>query len=227
MKSPGGERTGSALAVVLLALLLLSAIGASMVVLSTTDTLAAANQRDARAVLYAAESAVELAADELVRLADWNAVLAGTTRSARVDGPPSGARELPDGRSVLLEELPNLAGCGRPTSCSPAQLATPSEDRPWGANNPRWRLFAHRLEAAAPPGLPVYTVVLVGDDPMEQDDNPERDGAPGSPGAEVLVLRADAFGPSGSRRTVQAVVERVRAPSGAVAPRFLTWFPAG
>jgi hypothetical protein len=213
--------------VVLLALLLLSAVGASMVVLSTADTLAAANQRDAREVLYAAESAVELAADELVRLADWNAVLSGTTRSARVDGPPSGARELPDGRSVLLEELPNLAACGRPTDCSAAQLAVATDDRPWGANNPRWRLYAHRLEAAVAPALPVYTVVLVGDDPMEQDDNPERDGAPGSPGAEVLVLRADAFGPSGSRRTVQAVVERVRAPSGAVAPRFLTWFPVG
>jgi hypothetical protein len=227
MKCEGGGRRGSALVVVLLALVLLSAIGASMVLLSTTDTLAAANQRDARGVLYAAESAIELAADELVHLADWNAVLEGTVRSARVDGPPSGARQLPDGRSVLLEELPNLAGCGRPTPCSPAQLATPSDERPWGVNNPRWRLFAHRLEAAGPPAFPVYTVVLVGDDPMEQDGDPERDGAPGSPGADVLVLRADAFGPSGSRRTVQAVVERIRAPSGAVAPRFLTWFPVG
>jgi hypothetical protein len=227
MKSQRGGRRGSALVVVLLAMLLLSAIGASMVVLSTTDTLAAANQRDAREVLYAAESAVELAADELVRMADWNAVLAGTARSARVDGPPSGARQLPDGRSVLLEELPNVAGCGRPTTCSPAQLATASDDRPWGANNPQWRLFAYRLEAAGLPALPVYTVVLVGDDPLEQDDDPGRDGVPGSPGAGVLWLRADAFGPSGSRRTVQAVVERVTAPSGAVAPRFLTWFPVG
>jgi hypothetical protein len=57
VEPPGQDvsrRAGSALVVVLLALLLVSALGAAMVVLATADTLAAANQRDARVILYAA-----------------------------------------------------------------------------------------------------------------------------------------------------------------------------
>ena len=149
-------RRGSALVIVLLALLLLSAIGAAMVVLSTTDTLAAANQRDARAVLYAAESAVELAADELV-------APRGLERRprrrrdgpSRVDGPPSGARQLPDGRSVLLEALPNLAEL-RPAD---VLLAGPAGGRRRttvrGAPTTRAGACSRiGLDAGGPPGTP-------------------------------------------------------------------------
>jgi hypothetical protein len=218
---------GSALVIVLLALLLLSALGAAMVVLSTADTLAASNQRDARAVLYAAEAAIELAADEVTRVPDWNAVLSGAARSARADGPPSGARALPDGRVLGLEELAHLVSCGRPTPCTAAMLAATTVDRPWADNNPHWRVFFSGPSGGGPPAIPVYTVVLVGDDPTESDGDPARDAAPGSPGAGILLLRAEAFGPSGSRRTVQATVERVVAAGGAVAPRFLHWFTVG
>src|SRR5512133_1651577 len=89
---PGDPCAGSALVIVLLALLLLSALGSALIVLSTADTLAASNQRDARVALYAAESALEHAASEVVRMPDLDAVLAGLARSSRVDGPPSGAR---------------------------------------------------------------------------------------------------------------------------------------
>jgi hypothetical protein len=218
---------GSALVIVLLALLLLSALAAAMLVLSTADTLASANQRDARAVLYAAESAVELAADEVVRMPDWDAILSGDARSARSDGPPSGARTLPDGRVLRLDEYPHLANCGRPTSCTAAQLAAPTGDRPWADNNPRWRVFFSGPTGGPPPAIPAYTVVLVGDDPTESDGDPDRDAESGGPGAGILLLRAEAFGPSGARRTVQAAVERAVATSGAVAPRFLHWFTVG
>jgi hypothetical protein len=220
-------RSGSALVLVLLALLLLSALGAAMAVLSTADTLAASNQRDARAVLYAAESAVELAADELVRIADWSGVLSGTVRSARVDGPPFGTRTLPDGGVIRLEEAPHVASCGQPVPCTEALLRAVTGDRPWGANNPRWRLFAYGAAGGGPPAPSVYTVVLVADDPLESDGDPGCDATPGTPGAGLLLLRAEAFGPAGARRTVQATVERTVAGSGAVAPRFLTWWTVG
>jgi type II secretory pathway pseudopilin PulG len=219
--------SGSALVIVLLALLLISALGAAMVILATADTLAATNQRDARIALYAAESAVELAADEVVRVPDWGAVLSGAVRSSRVDGSPSGPRRMPDGRVTLLEELPNLANCGMPATCTEASLTAVTGDRPWGANNPRWRLFAYGAAGGAPPSLPVYTVVLVADDPMESDGRPDLDAPSGAPGSGVLMFRAEAFGPAGSHRIIQAVVERAVAGGGAVAPRFLSWWTVG
>jgi hypothetical protein len=154
---------------------------------------------------------------------DWDAVLTGAVRSARVDGPPSGTRPLPDGRVILLEEIPNLANCGLPAPCSAASMAAVVDDRPWGANNPRWRLFAHGTSGGVPPSRPVYTIVLVADDPLESDGNPEQDAPSGNPGSGVLLLRAEAFGPGGSRRTVQATVARTASAGGAVAPRFLSW----
>jgi hypothetical protein len=198
-----------------------------MVVLATADTRAATNQRDARAVLYAAESALELAADELVRMPDWSAVLAGAVRSSRADGPPSGARTLPGGRTLVLEEVPNMANCGQPTACTESSLVAVTADRPWGVDNPRWRLFAYGAVAGGPVSLPVYTIVLVADDPLESDAQPSSDAPTGSPGAGILFVRSEAFGPDGSRQLILAVLQRAVAPTGSVAPRFLTWFTTG
>ncbi len=220
-------RRGSALVIVLLALLLLSAIGGAMLALATADTMAAANQRDARVAMYAAEAAIELAADEIVRLPDWSAVLAGAVRSQRVDGAPSGVRRMPGGRLVDLEEVANLANCGVATPCSAASLAAVTSDRPWGANNPHWRLFAYGAPGGASPSVSAYTIVMVADDPMESDGDPDRDAAAGSPGSGVILLRAEAYGPAGSRRIIEAAVAKVVAPGGAVAPKFLSWWPIG
>jgi hypothetical protein len=218
---------GSALVIVLLGLLLVSALAVAMLSVSTSDTLASANQRDAAAAGGAAEGALELAADEVIHIADWDSVLSGAIRSVRVDGPPSGSRTLPDGGIVLLDELANRANCLQPAPCTPAQLASVSADRRWGANNPNWRLFAYGNAGSVPPALPVYTVVLVGDDPQEQDGDPGRDASVGAPGRDLLLLRAMAFGPSGSRRTVQATVERYVAGPGTAALRFLSWSGVG
>jgi len=218
---------GSALVIVLLAMWLLSALAAAMLTIAAADTMAAANQRDARVALYAAESAIERAADEVVRLPDWVEVLSGVVRSTRVDGAPSGSRRMPDGRVIQLEQVPNLANCGSVNPCTVAALAATTTDRPWGANNPRWRLFAYGPTPGASPLSTAYSIVMVADDPMESDGNPDRDAPPGSPGADVILLRAEACGPAGSRRVIEAAVARVVAPNGAVAPRFISWWPIG
>lgn len=223
-KWAGRSAAGSALVIVLMAVLLVSALGLAMVLLATADTLAASNQRDARVALYAAEGGIERAASELMGLPDWDGVLSGAVTSTRADGPPTGARRLPGGGTVVLEQVANLANCGSAAACSAPALEASTNDRLWGRNNPRWRPFLYGLTGAGGPEPGVYVVVLVGDDPSETDDDPERDGrAPGNPGAGIALLRAEAFGPCGARRIVEVAVSRAAPTPGSAAPRVLAW----
>jgi Tfp pilus assembly protein PilX len=223
--SDADSSAGSVLVIVLLGMLLLSAMALATLLLATADTLAACNQRDAKVALLAAEAALERAASELMHVSDWDAVLSGRMASAFVDGPASGARVLPNGGTVRLEQIANLANCGATATCSPSACAAVTDDRPWGPNNPRWRPYAYGLVDTGGSGqIGAYVVVLVGDDPSENDNNPERDGtSPGNPGAGIILLRAETFGPRESRRSVEATIERVVPAPGLAAPRVLSW----
>ena len=117
--------------------------------------------------------------DDLLTVPDWNTLLDGSTQSAFIDGSPAGSRTLPDGSTIDLSQVLNLANCGKATTCSASDLiGNATGDRPWGANNPVWRLYAYnRLDAMVPTGTinsPYYVVVMVGDDPSETDGNPLR-----------------------------------------------------
>jgi hypothetical protein len=96
-------------------------------------------------------------------------------------------------------------------------------ERPRGANNPRWQLFAYGRLTDATPGVvtdsPFYVVVMVGDDPSETDDNPLVDATPGDPGAGMLDLRVEAFGPRSAHKVVELTA--VRTASGRVG--VLSW----
>jgi type II secretory pathway pseudopilin PulG len=223
--SAGDGQAGSALVAVLLGAALLSALAAAALLLATSDTLAAARQRDARIALYAAEAALERAASELSLVPDWTPVLSGALTSIHVDGPPSAAGTVPGGETIVPGQLANLATCGIAAGCSAAACAAVTEDRPWGANNPWWRPYAYgAIDSNTPSQAATYVVVLVGDDPSENDGDPARDGtAPDNPGAGVIFLRAEAFGPGGSRRIVDAAVARVIVAPGVGLPRVLSW----
>jgi hypothetical protein len=205
---------GTALVIVLGAMLVLSAMGLALVLLSMSHAIVARNELRARTALYAAEAGLERALPDLVRLPDWDAVLDGRARSAFVDGPSAGARVLPDGSRISLDEIVSLANCGTAAACTEARMDAVTAERPWGPNNPRWRLFGHGPLSELPSSsglLPPaeYVVVLVADDPSELDGNPLRDGRPGvSAGAGVLLVRAEAFGPESAHRAVEAVVAR-------------------
>ena len=212
---------GMALVIVLGAMLVLSAMGLALVLLAISHTLAAGNDRRASAALYAAEAGIERALPDLLHAPDWDAVLDGRVRSGFVDGAPGGARRLPFGRSLSLDEVVALANCGVAAGCTEAQMNAATAERPWGPNNPRWRLFAHGplADLLPTPGiLPPsdYVVVLVGDDPLEVDGDPLRDGRAGTTrGAGVLELRAEAFGPDSAHRAVEITVARgIAAPAG-------------
>jgi hypothetical protein len=217
--APGGPRDGTVLVVVLAAMLVLSAVGLALTLVAETDRLASDNVGRAGASLYAADAAIERALCDLKRAPDWDAVLSGRTAGGFVDGPPVGPRTLADGRVVVLDDVVSLANCGRTGGCTDAAMSAVTADRPWGANNPRWSLFSYgplSAMSSEPSPFPPreYVVVLVADDPAESDGDPSRDGEPGSgPGAGVILVRAEAFGPLETHRVVQAAVARGR-PAG-------------
>ena len=112
-------------------------------------------------------------------------------------------------------------------------MDVPTATRPWGRNNPRWQLYASGplsdLLPDAVIAVRAYVVVWVADDPAENDAQPLRDGGrpavvdaanPDNPGRGAIWLRAHAYGTSGARRVVDAIVERdPRLPPGRVRVR--------
>jgi hypothetical protein len=202
---------GIVVIVVLLVILLMSALVAGLTSVTASEVLIAATFRRSREASYAATAAAERALSDL-STNDWAFVLTGNGRSTFVDGAPLGNRSLPNGDQVDLTVLLNLANCRKPTSCSADEMNLITAERPRGPNNPRWQLFAYGMLSDANPGIlidaPFYAVVMVGDDPSETDGNPLVDAAPGNPGAGMLALRAEAFGPRGAHKTVELTVGR-------------------
>jgi hypothetical protein len=208
----GGEQ-GTALFIALMATMMLSALGLGLVLTTTTEVLIVGNYRDAQQGLYAADAAIERSLPDLLAVPNWDSILGGSTTSAFVDGPSSGTRLQRDGSTLDLTEATNMVNCGKTTTCSIAEMEAFTEERPWGANNPRWRLFAHSpVDALLPKGMVTsssYVAVWVGDDSAENDGDPTKDGSTqGNPGLGVIVLRAVAYGPGGMRKVIEATVER-------------------
>jgi hypothetical protein len=213
------HQSGVALVVVLLAIGLLSATAMGLALSSTITRLTGANQDEAVMLANASEAALELAARELASIADWDNVLLGVQTSTQVDGAP-GLRHVAPGVSIDLVTLTNLATCRRAQLCTDPQVRATTQERPWGDNNPRWRLFVHRPLPTAPLAIgapPVYAVVWLGDDAAEIDGDPLADGAgPDQPGRYTMRARAEAFGPRGGRHAIEAEFTRVCQREGAV-----------
>jgi hypothetical protein len=203
---------GIALIVVLLAMALMSALGVALVLSTTAETHIAMNFRRSHEALYAADAAAQRTLDDLRGVAEWTTLLDGAVLSSFVDGAPDGTRRLDDGATLDLRQVVNMANCQKATTCSDGDMNAITEDRPWGRNNPRWRLFAYgRLREMLPAGAiesPYYVIAMIGDDPAENDDDPGRDGAPPNPGAGIFAVRAEAFGPIGAHRIVELTVAR-------------------
>ncbi len=202
---------GIALILVILVTGFLSAIGLGLALIVVMDRLATGNLRGSVAMVYAADAALELAARDLAQLADWNLALSGAARSTFADGAPFGVRPVPSGGAVDLTVETNQLNCGRDSDCSEEQMASNTRERPWGANNARWRLYAYGpvgniVHFARP--APCYLAVWLADDGREEDGDPLRDAAADEPGHGVLRVRAEAYGPIGARRTIEAELVR-------------------
>ena len=192
------------LIIALLSLVLLSALGTSLAVVMGTELRAAAHYTTSREAMYAADGALEIAAHELLWVADWNALLSSGALSAFADGPAAGTRPLGDGSAVDIVQATGAAN---------------AEPRPWGANNPAWRPFAFGWL-----GRTTYVIAWVGDDPAENDGDPSIDGGGlANPGAGILAIRAEAFGAGGAHKVLEATVRRNAGGPAAPAVQVLSW----
>jgi hypothetical protein len=213
------DEDGVALIIALMAMMLLMALGIALVLTTTTETRISANYREGTEALYAADAAVERVMDDILTVPDWNDILTGVLQSAFVDGPAGGTRTLPDGSVLDLDKATNMLDCGKTTTCNDGDLNVVSEERPWGMNNPRWKLYAYGPVTDMLPTDTInsndYVVVWIADDPSETDNNPLRDGdtpvngqpAP-NPGLGVLAMHAEAYGPFGAKRTIEVTMAR-------------------
>ena len=205
-------QSGVALVIVLLAIGALSATAMGLALSSTMVRLTGANYEESVVLANASESALELAARELAMIANWNSVLLGVQASTLVDGAP-GPRNVAPGAAVDLVTLTNQLTCGQELLCTDAQVRASTRERPWGDNNPRWRLFVHQPLPPTPmPRLtpPAYVVVWLADDAAETDGDPLADGAePEQPGRYIVRARAESFGPRGGRHAIEAELARV------------------
>jgi hypothetical protein len=208
---------GAALIAALMMMAFLGAVGAALVLLTSTEIVIAGNFHSSAEALYAADALIERARRDLATLADWTLALDGSASSSFVDGSTTGVKSFAGG-TVDLNEIVNQANCHRPTACSLSDLDRLTIERPWGVNNPRWRVFASGtlgdLLGTSPADAGLYVVALVGDDGAESDGAPEQDGMALGPvpnvGLGVLELRVEAFASGGVHRAVQVTLVRDR-----------------
>jgi hypothetical protein len=203
---------GVAVVLVMLIVSFMTTVGLGLALIVMMEGRAAANVRDSVAMLYAADAALELAARDLAQIEDWDAALAGNARGSIVDGPPTGVRALTRSISIDLGAIGNELTCARPSACTEAQITSSTRERPWGANNARWQLFAYgpvRNFAHFARPVPGYVTVWIADDGREEDGDAVRDGTEGTAGHGVIRIRVDAYGPQGIRRPIEAELARL------------------
>jgi len=203
------DERGTALIIALMAMMLLTALGAAVVMVSNTETHIAANYRNSQEALYAADAAVERVVQDLLLVPRWNDILGGTAQSGFVDGAMTSAKTLPGGGTMTL-------CCGPNTATAQLQSETDTLNQ-WGANNPQWKLFAWGPLGDMLPNQqidsPMYVAVWVADDPA--DGVPDVNGIAATPDGNpladangTLTLHAEAIGPSGTRKVIEVTVAR-------------------
>ncbi|HXG71166.1 MAG TPA: pilus assembly PilX N-terminal domain-containing protein, partial [Gemmatimonadaceae bacterium] len=185
---------GTALIIALMSMMLLTALGAAVIMVSRTETAIANNYRNSQEALYAADAAIERVVQDLLMVPRWNDLLTGTTQSGFIDGASTDQKTLPGGGRLLLT-----------SATTELQTATNTANL-WGANNPQWRLFAwgplSDIANDSTIDSPMYVAVWVADDPAEADGNPLADTN------GTLTLHAEAIGPSGTRKVIEVTVAR-------------------
>lgn len=213
-----GNQDGSALIIALMSMMLLTALGAAVIMVSNTETMIANNHRNSQEAIYAADAVVERVVQDLLMVPRWNDVLAGTVQSSFIDGTMTASKTMPGGGTIVLCSG-SMPDCSGSTNNATAQLQSETDAMDlWGGNNPRWRLFAWGPMAELLPNSrvdsPYYVAVWVADDPA--DAVPGAQGEPGNvPDGNPLIdsngaltLHAEAIGPTGTRKVVEVTVAR-------------------
>ena len=100
-----------AMIIALLSMSLMLALGTSLIITTSTESRMVKNYRYSNEALYAADAGLERALDDMLTIPDWNTLLSGASKSALVDGAPTGQRTLADGTTFTLDEVQNMANC--------------------------------------------------------------------------------------------------------------------
>jgi hypothetical protein len=193
---------GVAVLIAMMAILIMSAFGIALILSSSSETIIGAHFQDAIEGRYAADAMLGRGLDDLLGMGDWSPAITGLQQSRWVDGPLAGFRTLADGSRIDLSQVVNMANCQKGAACSPADIVEATSDRPWGANNPEWKLYAHGplrdVLAGAAVESRFYVLLLVGQ----------------GPAPNLLAVRAEAFGPRGAHAVVEATAGRTASRSG-------------
>jgi len=188
----GKDDRGSALVIALLATVLLTSLGIGLVMLTNTEGAIASNYRTGNEMLYGADAAIERVVQDLLLVARWNDILIGSLQSGFVD-------------STLTPTAP-FGGQLDLTALTADLQAQTDATAPWGANNPRWNLYAYGpLSSMGGLGSiqsTSYVAVWISDDPSEIDNNNQADTN------GVITVIAQAFGPNGTVRAVEVTVAK-------------------
>lgn len=185
---------GIALILVLMVMMTLSALAMSLALMVSSESRVTANYRDGMEVLYGADAVLERVLPDLAREPDFDRTLADVRVSSFIDGPP-GLRRMPDGTFADLHALTAMLNCGSPICREPDP----------GETDPRWQLYGYGPSTALGAGRlgsRVYTVVWI---------SPSTGlGAGGveNPASGRLSITAHAYGPSGTRRVIEATVAK-------------------
>ena len=183
------DERGMVLIVVVVTVTLLAALGAALTLATTTEVAIAANYREATETLYAAEAGVAFVMQEVATVADWNDVATDSGQSAFVDGPAGGSRIVGATRLDLTDATNDL------NTVAPAGPGAV----------PPWVLHAFgRLQDLVPSPTgrpPVYVAVWIANHSSSPDGSMR--GA--------LSIFGQAYGPRGSRRAVEVIVEKADA----------------
>ena len=192
------EETGTALILAMMSMMLLTALAAAVVMVSSTEIKIASNYSAGQEALYAADAAVERVVQDLLMIPRWNDLLTGAVTAGFIDGDMTGEKVLMGGGKITL-------CCGTNSATGQLQADTNTLNL-WGANNPQWRLISWgplgNLFETTILDSPMYVAVWVADDPAENDSDPSSDGN------GTLSLHAEAYGPDGSRRVLEVTVGR-------------------
>ena len=208
-----GER-GSALIIALMAMMLLTALAAGIIMVSSTEIKIAGNYSSGQEAVYAADAAIERVTQDLLMVPRWNDILAGNSQSAFVDGSMTAQKKLPGGGVLTL-------CCDVNSATGQLQAETDAADA-WDGNNPVWRLFAwgplSSILTDTVVDSSMYVAVWVADDPADctitDDTNGNAqagctpDNNPLADTNGTLMLRAEAYGPNGTRKVVETTVAR-------------------